>query len=325
MSEPTDPREDGTVEEFLKLLDTPPFALEQPISEAEAQEAITLFAVANLMLGGSSQRQVGNETKTDVLGVLTLYYGLQDKSLPASLVVQSQQVWRDVGARLKALRDDLDGLGADAEFLVREARRQFNLGRSSAAVGNTAFPSLFNRYVAIATDPLLSLDLRIEQSSEFSDKEQLGRAFDLLRDLKDVVLQIVRSLSKYGTIATERANQDWAGYEGEALRVLQAVADARVSEDQDERTPWAILAELTGKDREREVAPYIVLGREGRRLLTLALEAYRLALKNQRLDSVDRQDLLDLFQAEGDPAQFLTTRMRNAAALVRRYPLAGWG
>src|SRR5262245_24363101 len=92
------------VQAFFTILNSGDFNIESQISEAEANEAITLFSVVNIMLGGTSQRRVGNEDKTDVLGVLTLFYGLQDKTLPSKIVVRSQDVWTVIQNNLKDLR-----------------------------------------------------------------------------------------------------------------------------------------------------------------------------------------------------------------------------
>src|SRR6267154_270298 len=77
------------VVDFLTFLDGPNLSIEGPISECEALQAITLFSVVNLLLGGTSQQKVGGETKSDVLGMLTLYYSLQDKTLTPKIVVRS--------------------------------------------------------------------------------------------------------------------------------------------------------------------------------------------------------------------------------------------
>src|SRR5215472_11703302 len=100
------------VVDFLNLLEGPNLSIEGPISECEANQAITLFSVVNLLLGGTSQQKVGGETKTDVLGMLTLYYSLQDKTLTPKIVVRSAQLWVTIEDELKALRDDLEILGS---------------------------------------------------------------------------------------------------------------------------------------------------------------------------------------------------------------------
>src|SRR6185503_6691855 len=138
------------IRDFFATLDGPHLSIEAPISEPEAIEAIILFSVANVLLAGMGQRKVGNEEKTDVLGILTLYYGLQDKSLTNRIVLNSQLLWTDrlengngqnliVEDELKALRDNLDQLGQDVVFLSREAKRQFNLGVNNDVVGNVEF------------------------------------------------------------------------------------------------------------------------------------------------------------------------------------------
>jgi hypothetical protein len=266
-----------------------------------------------------AKRMVGTQRKIDVLGVLTLYYGLQDRTL--NIPVDSKKLFGDVDEELKKLRDMLDILGNDVEVLEREAKRQFNLGRNTDVAGNTEFPRLFKRYIDIANDPLLFLDIRKESGNDFSDKEKVARAFDLLRELKDVVVNLVRSLSKYGTIATTRLNNEWTDYLGRSMAVLVKVAADRLAEDDsDEKRPLAVLATLTGKNLDTQIAPYVALAREGGNLLDLALEAYR-ATKEQ-LENYDEQHLIDLFQAQN--TQFLTTRMRASAAILRAFPLMNW-
>jgi hypothetical protein len=309
------------VDDFFQTLESADLSIEGPISEEESNQAITLFSVVNILLGGGGTLKVGNETKSDVLGILNIYYGLQDKSLTSKIVVRSQQLWTTIQDELKALRDDLEILGPDVDFLKKEAKRQFNLGTNADVPGNAEFPKLFNRYVVITNDPLLTLDIRNEENSQFSDKEQIAKAYDLLVELKGLILQIVRSLSKNGTVATERANQLWANYENRAFQVLKKVADARISDDQDELRILSVLADLLDKDLSTRIAPYIALARDGGRLLKLAMTTY---LKDKdNLDNFERSYLLDLFQ-NGTVDTFLTTQMRNAALVVKKYPLTTW-
>jgi hypothetical protein len=308
------------VTDFFAVLDSADFNLIGPISEPEAEEAITLFSVVSMLLAGKGERVVGGERKVDVLGVLTLFYGLQDRSLPPTIVVKSQLLFDEIDRELKSLRDELDQLGTDVIFLEREARRQFNLGQNNEVAGNAQFSRLFNRYVDIANDPLMFIDLRAEETSAFSDKEQLARAFDLLRELKNVVLQLVRSLSKFGTIATTRVNQNWAEFEGRAMVVLHTVAGARLSDDIDDQRPLVVLSNLTAQDLDTRILPYVALAREGGHLLSLAMEAYRATRDN--LVDYSEESLLDLFQARG--SVFLTTRMRRSAGIIRQFRLADW-
>jgi hypothetical protein len=334
---PPVPGPTNAVDAFFEALRE--LTVEASVSIDEANEAITLFSVVSLLLGGSSTRQVGDQTKDDVLGVLTLYYGLQDNSLPAAITLNTRNLWNDgkvnvrvngkveerfVRDELQNLRDDLDKLGADVKFLHKEAKRQFNLGLSNEAPPNTEFPRLFSRYVNILADPLLSIDIRAERDSRFSDKEKVGRALDLLMELKGVILQLVRSLSKYGTIATSRANLNWADYEGRALRLLQSVGNTRFTNDIDDSTPIAVLADLTGKNRDTVVAPYIVLARNGGTLLRAARDIYLIARDNKTLETNVPDELLQLFQS-GSRENWRTEIMRREAQLIQRYPLPNWG
>jgi hypothetical protein len=317
----TGPGLDQDVLAFFATLESPDLSIEAPISVAEANQAITLFSVVNVLLGGSSPYKVGNQTKTDVLGMLTLFYGLQDRSLTPKIVVPTANLWNTIQDELKDRRDDLEILGADVDFLKKEAKRQFNLGPPIAeVVGNTEFPKLFKRYVDITNDPLLTLDLRAEESSQFSDKQQIAQAFDLLVELKGLILRIVRSLSKHGTVATEKANQEWARFENQAFLVLETVAAQRVSDYDDDKRVLSVLADLTDKDFDTRIAPYIALARDGGRLLQLAMITYN---NDTDLDNYERAYLLNLFQ-NGTIDNFLTTLMRKEALVIKKYPLTTW-
>lgn len=310
------------VEDFLGRLDDTRFSVESPISIEEANQAVSLFSVANVMLAGLGKRKVGNEEKIDALGVLSLYYGLQDGSLQDKVTVaNSSDLWSRLEVRLKDLAQELDRVQSDVDFLTKEAKRQFNLGTSNGVLANVQFPTLFKRYVEIGTDPLLSIDLAKQEANQNFDKVKLGQAYDLLKELKGVILQIVRSLSKYGTAATKRVNESWAGYEARSLEVLATVAQYRIHPDQDEKNQWAILSALSNKNRETEVAPYVVLARHGGKLLKYAMEIY---LKTQNeLDRFDESHLLNLFQTPGQP--FWTEKIRAEATVIKRYPLPNWG
>lgn len=318
------------VDEFLRFLLGDDLNIETPIAEDEALEAIALFSISNVLLAGLGRRKVGNEEKTDVLGILTLYYGLQDKSLGNRIVVDSRQLWRapmngqgTVEDELKSLRDALDNLGQDVNFVSREAKRQFNLGLNNDVAANVAFPRLMRRYTDIATDPRLTLNLREEeQPGSFTSKDKVSEAYDLLSELKAVALQVIRSLSKYGTIATRRANRDWAQFETRAFRVLKKVAEQRFTEDVDEKRILSVVADLLDKSFERVISPYFALARNGGSLLALAFETYQSAKGD--LGDFDRDHLLNVFQRPGPTRDFLTTRMRNQALVLKRYPLAAW-
>ncbi len=317
----TGPGPTDDVTNFFQTLESSDLSIEGPISEEESNQAITLFSVVNVLLGGSSQLKVGGVTKTDVLGVLNLYYGLQDKSLTPKIVVKSQLLWTAIQTETGQLRDILENLGSDVDFLKKEAKRQFNLGPNNDVAGNAEFPKLFKRYVDIANDPLLTLDIRTEETSAFSDKEQIAQAYDLLVELKGLILQIVRSLSKNGTVATAQANQQWANYENRAFGVLKQVADARISDDVDELRILSVLADLVDRDFDTQLAPYIALARDGGQLLRLAMQTYLTDKAN--LDNFDRSYLLSLFQ-NGTIDTFMTTLMRNEALVVKKYPLTAW-
>jgi len=317
---------EDVVKDFLDRLDDARFSIESLISKDEANQAVSLFSVVNLMLAGLSRRRVGNEEKMDMLGVLNLYYGLQEDSLRNTVTVANPtDLWFKLEGELKSLARDLDQLQSDADFLNREAKRQFNLGLSNNVLGNVQFPPLFRRYVEIGADKLIAFDIKAADENQFFDKTRIAEADELLKELKGLILQVVRLLSKYGTAATRRVNEDWARFEARSLEVLSIVARDRVTPDQDERNVWTVLADLTGKQRETEVAPYVVLSRHGGKLLTIAMDVYRELENKGQLDVFDPSHLRDLFQRGNIQREFLTEKIREQATVIKRYPLASWG
>jgi len=336
----TGPASDSVPEvaHFFAVLDDDEFSIESAISIPEANEAITLFSVVNMFLAGTGSKGNGAASTSgnpnaavDVLGMLTIFNGMQTtgtsgvngkEDLARRLGISSASFWSSQERVLVAIYEQLQRVGPQFLLLEQEGKRQFNIGLAGGVAANVEFPSLFQRFVDLANDPLLAIDIRREENNAFIDKEKLNRAIDLLVDLKGLVLQIVRSLSKHGTIAMRTRNRTCAGLEADALGVLQAIAKAKVTDDIDEKNPYAVLADLIGKDRDTEVAPYVVLARDGSRLLRLAVDVYN--LEAGALEDYERDHLIDLFQQGSDSRQFLTTRMRGAAAVIKRYPLKNW-
>src|SRR5262245_3034407 len=315
---------EDVVADFVGRLDDGRFSIESRISEDEADQAISLFSVVNLMLAGLSQRQVGNKSMRDILGVLNLYYGLQEGSLRDRFVFEDPTaLWLGLESELKELARELDRFQSDIDFLNREARRQFNLGPSNNVLGNVQFPALFRRYVEIGSDPLLAFDIKAADQSQVFDKTKIAQADELLKSLKSLILQITRSLSKYGTSATRRVNEDWAKFEARALEVLQNVARERVTRDRSEQNTWVILADLTDRNFDVEVAPYVALARHGGKLLNYAMEIYRES--KDRLDEFGAQYLRNLFQRGNNKRDFWTEKIRAEATAINRRPLSNWG
>jgi hypothetical protein len=291
------------------------------LSSAVAPAVQTIAGVSGIKITASTVQTGDSGSAAPALPTST---PASARFLPKAAPALPVAVSGTIEDELKSLRDNLDVLGEDVTFLTREARRQFNLGTANDVGSNTEFPRLFRRYTDIAGDPRLTLDIRAEdQPNSFTDKQKIGEAFDLLSELKGIVLQIVRSLSKYGTIATSRVNKDWAKFETRALTVLRKVGEKRFTEDVDERRILTVLADLTAKNLETVIDPYFALARNGGELLRLAFETYQRS--QNELDNFERERLVNLFQAQGDKAQFLTTRMRNEALVLKRYPLANWG
>lgn len=319
------PAAESVVEELLKeLTEDEKHSIEPRIDAKEAKQAIGLFSVANILMAGKGEFSVAGETKTDVLGILNLFYGLQDKSLANRITVgNSELMWEMMeGLELPELAKEFDSLQSDIDFILKETKRQFNIGTNNNVAANIHFPEIFNRYVELGSDPLISINLKDADDNQFFDREKLEKAYDVLKDLKESIIEVVRSLSKYGTTATVRVNRDWAEFEEKALEVLAEVARHRVSEDQDDQNTWSIVADLT-KRRRDEIIPYVALGLHGAKLLKYALELYQ--KENFNPEDFSPSSLVDFFQPGDDSINFWTTKIRTEARFVKRYPLSNWG
>jgi hypothetical protein len=170
---------------------------------------------------------------------------------------------------------------------------------------------------------VLAVDIRQEEQNQLLDKSKLESSYNLLGDLKGVILQIMRSLSRYGSLGTRDLSEEWAEFENEALQVLLTVGKGKTTTDPDQKTPWFLLYELTGRDLEREISPYVALARHGTELLEYAVKIYRLTEKE--LDDYDRDYLLNLFQPDQTTKEhWWTSKIRNKSLLVQRYPLNYW-
>jgi hypothetical protein len=308
--------------DYLERIDDARFSIESPISIEEAKQAVALFSIASLMLAG--RQEAATNGRVDVLGMISLHDGLQDRAFLDRLKVpQSAEFWADLTPKINDLFRTLDQQQSEVRQLASEAKRQFNLGTSNGVLANVRFPALFKRYVEIGVDPLLTLDLKAEAANANADRTKLVQADKLLEELKGVILQIVRSLSEFGTVGTRQLNADWAGFETRALEVLAELAQNRVDPgDVDSLSQWAVLADITGTDREQATAPYVALARHGHRLLRLALDVYDKT--KDELERFDTQHLRNLFQEGNDASTFFTTLIAHEATTVNRYPLRPW-
>jgi hypothetical protein len=306
------------LEDYIGRLDDDRFSIESRVSVERAREGATLFSVVTLMFAGADEA-------TDVLGMMRLHDGVQDGAfLDRMKVPRAAPFWVPLTARVTELVRVLSQRRSEVGTLATEARRRFNLGPALGVVADVEFPRLFARYARIGADPLLSLDLHAEAAAGAgADRAQLAHADELLAELKDVILQIVRSLSRYGAAGLHQLNADWAAFETQAMEVLSTLAQHRIDpHNLDSASQWAVLADITGADRTAAIAPYVALARHGRRMLDVAIDVYvRVA---DDLERFDPAHLRGLFQAGDEPDGFITALIAREATTILRNPLPGW-
>ncbi len=311
------------VARFINDFIGPNFEIETPVSMLEAGYAASFFRVANVILAGLTENGVG----PDLFGSQRVATAANELGIQET-APEWQQTIRDAET-LKALVRDLIG----AQSLVRlkrEAKRQFNLGLENSVTANTRFPVLFRRLVDIASDPILTMDIADQdRNNQNLDKTKIGQADALLRELKDIVVQIVRSLSKEGQAQTRLDTESWVPVADVAMGMALRLSPVRNTGDADDRNPWAVISVLTNKRRDTDVTPFIVLGRHGGRLLELALAIYQEMNRRNALTSFDTGVLRELFQdsrvRNAAPRTFFTDQLREQAAYIKAYPVPNWG
>jgi hypothetical protein len=311
------------VARFINDFIGPNFEIETPVSMLEAGYAAAFFRVANVILAGLTE----NGTGPDLFGSQRVATAANDLGIQETHQAW-QQTLRDADV-LKNLVRDLIG-AQSLQRLKREAKRQFNLGLENSVTANTRFPVLFRRLVDLASDPILTMDIADQDRNNQSlDKTKIGQADGLLRELKDVVVQIVRSLSKEGQAQTRLDTESWVPVADVAMGMALRLAPVRNTGDADDRNPWAVISVLTNKRRDSDVTPFIVLGRHGGRLLELALTIYQEMTRRNALTSFDTGVLRELFQdsrvRNAAPRMFFTDQMREQAAYIKAYPVPNWG
>ena len=313
------------VRDFFGRLDDDRFSIESPISLFEAKNAVHFFSIANLLLAGLQN----SNGSLDIFGLKELSSG-QGNGINITEVFKiadNSPVWLKILESAEALREKMFKLINNDEVpkVRMEAKRQFNLGNDNSVVGNVRFPELFNKLVDIAADPLLSFNIQKADDLNFQDKSKIAEADELLKELKGIIIQIVTSLSKFGTAGTQLENKKWATFISQAIELVAEIGEVVNTGDQDDKNPWAVIAVLTGKNRENDVAPYAVLGRHGGKLLELVLNIYQ--NPEFKLEDFETESLRRLFQRQDttEEEEFFTTEIRREATVIRRYPLSNWG
>ena len=324
---------------FASLLGVSDFDIETPISDAEALSAARLFrVVAMLMAGRSSQSTNGQENTTDLFGILKLKSRWKE--------VQKEFVQADdvLNGRIEATKPNSPTILTEinrlaAELNVSQApkdlllwgRQNFNLGDPSA-VGNVRFPGIFNRLLELLNDPLASLDIADEKGKDRTGIDDINRAYDVLREIKGLVLKLVRSLAHHGsesylTAVAEMEDfflQEKEGYRTGALMVLNALGKMRNAED-DQKNAWSVLSLLTERPREPDIISFVALGRRGGNILDGSVALYVSMQGATKLDAESDEDMVEIFQPAGAKDKrkdWFVLKMRPDAALLKRYPVS---
>lgn len=326
---------------FALMNSTSRFAMDRPVNYEDVTDAILLFHVASLTLTGQTVMRVGGEDLTDVLGVLSLHYGLQNHTLSTRGIFAEETSILEALQQPNPHKNDVRPLSELAAYLetnqawlrmlTREARRQFHLDSplhfganhsltgfpgvgGTGNEGNTDFPVLFRRLVEACRTPLVTENLR--NLTEYQRTEAIRE----LRNLRELIVQIVTSLSKTGTRATSQLTADWDNFSADALLALETVTPMRNSPDEDERTEWAVLAAVTGRSLASDICPYYTLAFHGATLLEQCMVLHKRIASHPA--PLTDSELIDIFQP--DDERPLTDLLQLHADALAAAPVLAW-
>jgi hypothetical protein len=303
-----------TFEALEETLVKEEFAAEAKVNIEEARELARLFVLSMFLIAQvpRSIEQLYSETRpTFQVGDLTIQ-GM-DQLDPA------------VRAKMQSILDRRTQLFDTEQAILEEMRSSLDLGTAAVPSVNADFKLLYRELVGIAADDRLGADPEEVKKQEAA---QAAVIYSFLGTLKRAMLRMTQNLSVYGTRGTATLVEKWSGIVNDSLAVLLEIGEKNVvSPDQDDKSPWSLLAAVTGTPRST-VKSYVVNARNGGELLKLTIGAYKVLQDDLALDQEDDKTLHALFFERKDivPRQkdVLSVEMRKHGAVARDHLTPLW-
>jgi len=282
---------DPAFQSLRALVSGPDFSITAAVNLDEARQCANLFTIGNYLLARvpESIANLNNMLTNNTQGALNL--------------VNKAGLIQNFNAKIESvLTRRAEDFNNEASVL-REVRRQFNLGTEPAPDVNRNFPALFKEFVGMCADDLMGVTPdQVEGTSggfvfDPAEKEKL---YNFLRRLKASITNLTESMSVAGTLGTQALVHRWSGILSDSLDILNNVSKNHVATDDNDQRHWVATVVALNNGQTADVKPYLVHAREGGQLLDDIITAYDAIRQQNALEIEDEGFLKSFFHTAGN-------------------------
>jgi hypothetical protein len=312
---------DPAFQSLKALVSSPDFSITAAVNLDEARQCANLFTIGNYLLARvpESIANLNNMLTNNTEGRLNL--------------VNKAGLIQNFNAKIESvLTRRAEDFNNEASVL-REVRRQFNLGTEPAPDVNRNFPALFKEFVGLCADDLMGVTPdQVEGTSggfvfDPAEKEKL---YNFLRRLKASIINLTESMSVAGTLGTQALVHRWAGILSDSLDIVNNVSKNHVATDDNDQRHWVATVVALNNGQTADIKPYLVHAREGGQLLDDTITAYDAIRQQNALEIEDEGFLKSFFHTAGNvfpniaaPAPASTSTTGTGASTAAAPAVAG--
>jgi hypothetical protein len=204
--------------------------------------------------------------------------------------------------------------------VMREVRRQFNLGLEPAPDVNRNFPALFKEYVGLCADDLMGVTpAQVEGDNKLFDPAEKEKFYNFLRRLKASIISVTESMSVAGTLGTQALVHRWSEILNDSLDIIVNVGKSYVASDDTDQKHWVAVIVALNDGQTADIKPYLVHAREGGQLLDDTIRVYDDIRQKDNLEKEEEGVLKLLFHTSGNvfPDKTVVDKLKNNARLLR--------
>lgn len=267
------------------------FAITAAVNLQEARQCSNLYTIGNYLLARvpESIANLNNMLTNNTQGRLNL--------------VNKADLIQKFSDRIQELLRKRAEEFNNEESVLKEVRRQFNLGTAPAPDVNRDFPVIFRQLVGLCADDLMGVTpAQVEGTGggfvfDPAEKEKL---FNFLRRLKATIMSLTESMSVAGTLGTQALVHRWSEILRDSLDIVNNVGKSYVASDDTDEKHWVAVVVALNNGQTSDIKPYLVHAREGGQLLEDAITAYDAIRQQNALEIEDEGFLKSFFHTAGN-------------------------
>lgn len=282
---------DPAFQSLRDLIVNTDFAITAAVNLQEARQCSNLYTIGNYLLARvpESIANLNNMLTNNTQGRL-------------NLVNKADLIQRFSDRIQELLRKRAEEFNNE-ESVLKEVRRQFNLGTAPAPDVNRDFPVIFKQLVGLCADDLMGVTpAQVEGTGggfvfDPAEKEKL---FNFLRRLKATIISLTESMSVAGTLGTQALVHRWSEILRDSLDIVNNVGKSYVASDDTDEKHWVAVVVALNNGQTSDIKPYLVHAREGGQLLEDAITAYDAIRQQNALEIEDEGFLKSFFHTAGN-------------------------